>query len=175
MTPKREPSPAQTKKAEKSAPTTRAASMEEFETDEVMAAFRQAARNRGWMGREALFKEVSVVLGFQRLGSRVEESLKNHLRAAIRRGIIDADGPVFVRIGAASMADYTLEELREALCSVMKKGAAYEREDVIEGVARHLGFSRLKETVRAPIKSAINSAIRQGLLGYEGNEIWRVE
>ena len=55
----------------------------------------------------------------------------------------------------------------------MRKGTTYEREDVIYAVAHHLGFSRITETVRTPIKSAINSAIRQGLLGYEGNTIWR--
>jgi hypothetical protein len=40
-------------------------------------------------------------------------------------------------------------------------------------VARHLGFAHVTETVRASIKSAINSAVRQGILEYEGSLIWR--
>jgi predicted small metal-binding protein len=52
---------------------------------------------------------------------------------------------------------------------------SYEREDVIRSLAHHLGFVRVTDTIREPIKSAINSAIRQGLLGYEGSVIWRAE
>ena len=144
-----------------------------IETDAVMAAFRQAARGHGWMDRDDLLKEVSLVLGYQRLGPRIEESLRNHLRAAIRRRIIEPDGPSLVHTGTATMADYELEELREAFRSVMRKGSTYEREDVIRALARYLGFVRLTETIRQPIKSAINSAIRQGILGYEGSVIWR--
>ena len=45
----------------------------------------------------------------------------------------------------------------------MRKGARYDREDVIPALARYLGFVRLTDTIREPIKSAINSAIRHGL------------
>src|SRR5690606_6959338 len=147
-------------------------SIDEYDTTEVMAAFRQAARNRGWLDREDLLREVAGLLGYQRLGSRIKETLKGHMRAAIRRGILEPDGDS-VRALTATMNDYTRDELRDTLCSVMRKGTTYEREDVIYAVAHHLGFSRITETVRTPIKSAINSAIRQGLLGYEGNTIWR--
>jgi hypothetical protein len=57
----------------------------------------------------------------------------------------------------------------------MRKGTVYEREDVIHALARYLGFVRVTDTIRQPIKSAINSAIRQGLLGYEGSVIWRTQ
>jgi hypothetical protein len=55
----------------------------------------------------------------------------------------------------------------------MHKGTRYDREDVIHAVARYLGFARVTDTSRDAIKSAINSAIRQGILAYEGNVIWR--
>ena len=139
------------------------------ETDDVMAAFRQAARGRGWIERDELLKEVSLVLGYQRLGPKIDEALRGHLRAAIRRRIIEADGPSLVHAGTGTMADYGLDELRETFRSVMRKGTNYEREDVIHALARYLGFVRVTDTIRQPIKSAINSAIRQGLLGYEGS------
>ena len=138
-----------------------------------MAAFRQAARGRGWLDRDELLKEVSLVLGYQRLGPRIDEALRGHLRAAVRRRIIETDGPDLVRAGTGTMADYGLDELRETFRSVMRKGTTYEREDVLHALARHLGFVRVTDTIRQPIKSAINSAIRHGLLGYEGNVIWR--
>jgi methylase of polypeptide subunit release factors len=147
--------------------------IDQIETDEVMAAFRQAARNRGAFERDELLKEASRILGYQRLGSKIEEALRGHLRAAIRRRIIEADGPAVVRAGTGTMADYELEELRETFRSVMRKGTNYDREDIVHGLARYLGFVRVTDTIRQPIKSAMNSAIRQGLLGYQGDEIWR--
>jgi len=140
-----------------------------------MAAFRQAARGRGWLERDELLKEVSLVLGYQRLGPKIDEALRGHLRAAIRRRVIEADGPSLVHAGTGTMADYGLDELRETFRSVMRKGTTYEREDVIHALARYLGFVRVTDTIRQPIRSAVNSAIRHGLLGYEGSVIWREE
>jgi hypothetical protein len=146
--------------------------IDSLDTNNVMAAFRQAARGRGWLDREELLKLVSVVLGYQRLGPKIEVALRGHLRAAIRRKIIEADGQL-VRPGAATMDQYGLEQLRDALCSVMRKGTRYKRLDVIHAVASYLGFARLTDTSRDALKSAINSAIRQGILGYEGSVNWR--
>jgi hypothetical protein len=137
-----------------------------------MAAFRQAARGRGWREREELLKEVSVVLGYQRLGPKIEDALRGHLRAAIRRKIIVANGTQ-VQAGTTTMADYTLDDLREVFASVIRKGTKYEREDVTHAIARYLGFARITDTSRDGTKSAINSGIRQGILGYEGSVIWR--
>jgi hypothetical protein len=72
------------------------------------------------------------------------------------------------------MEQYALEDLRAALCSVMRAGRRYEREEVIHAVARYLGFARVTDGVRQVMKSAINSGIRQDILGYEGDVIWRV-
>ena len=44
---------------------------------------------------------------------------------------------------------------------------------VTHAIASYLGFARITDTGREAIKSAINSAIRQGVLGYEGSVIWR--
>jgi hypothetical protein len=40
-------------------------------------------------------------------------------------------------------------------------------------MARYLGFVRVVDTIRQPIQPAINSAIRHGILGYQGGVIWR--
>ena len=165
--------PAEETEAEKdSHPTERPTPIEEVDTDDVMAAFRQVARGRGWIERPELLKLVSVALGYQRLGSKIEDALRGHLRAAIRRRIIEADGQL-VRPGTTTMADYGLDELREVFATVMPKGPRYERDNVVSAIARTLGFARVTETSRDAIKSAINSAIRQGILGYEGSVIWR--
>ena len=46
---------------------------------------------------------------------------------------------------------------------------------MIQAIAHHLGFVRLTDTIREPIKSAITRAIRHGVLGYEGSVIWRID
>lgn len=94
------------------------------------------------------------------------------MRAAIRRQLFERDGD-YIRLLTNSITDYTRDELRDVVCSVMRKRSTYEREDVIYSVAHHLGFRRVTENARNAVKSAINSGIRQGLLGYEGNMIWR--
>ena len=137
-----------------------------------MAAFRQAARGRGWTERTETLRAVAGLLGYQRLIPRLRQTLKGHMRAAIRRDILEADGD-FVRALTTTINDYTREALRGTICSVMRPGTTYEREDVIRAVARHLGFSRLTDAVRNPVKSAINSAIRQQILGYDGSALWR--
>jgi hypothetical protein len=146
--------------------------IDELDSNEAMAAFRQAARGRGWLERNELLKEVSTVLGYQRLGPKIEEALRGHLRAAIRRKIIESEGEL-LRACTATMEEYELEELRGTLCSVMRAGSKHEREEVIRAVASYLGFARVTDTVRHSIKSAINSGIRQGILGYEGSVVWR--
>ena len=129
--------------------------IDQIETDAIMAAFRQAARGRGWLERDELLKDVSLVLGYQRLGPKIEESLRGHLRAAIRRRIIETDGPSLVRAGTATMSDYEPRRASGGFRSVMRKGTHYDREDVIHALARHLGFVRVTDTIREPIKSAI--------------------
>jgi type I restriction enzyme S subunit len=144
----------------------------EFSTEEIMAEFRKATRQTGEWDREELLREVAYNLGYQRLGPRIAETLKGHLRAALRRGVLSAVGPNVACL-APTMADYTIEEIIDTFQSVMTKGREYDREEVIESVAHHLGFTRLRDTVRDPIKSALNGAIRRGILGYQGNVIWR--
>lgn len=149
--------------------------IDQRETDEVMAAFRQATRGRGWMSRWQLLYFVTEILGFRRLSKKTEEALRNYLRTAIRRRIIETDGPEQVRGGPETLAEYPLEELREMFRHVMNKTHQFEREGVIIALARYLGFARTTEMSRAAIKSAINSGIRQGVLGYQGDMLWRTE
>lgn len=126
------------------------------------------------MERDDMMRQAAARFGYERIGSSIRDTLKGHMRAAIRRGILEADHD-YVRAWTVTMSDYSRDELRDTLCSVMRKGNTYGREETIYATAHHLGFKRVSETVRAPIKSAINSAIRQGVLDYQGSEIWREE
>ena len=146
----------------------------ELDTNEVMGAFRQAARGRGTVERGELLRLVAARLGYQRLGKGIGTALKGQMRAAIRRKILGANGQT-VWAETATMTDYDRDELVDTLRSVMRKNVAYDREEVIQRVARHLGFTRVGDTVAAPIRSAINAAIRRGVLGGNRATVWREE
>lgn len=148
--------------------------IDDWEADAVMAEFRQACRQEGACSREQLLKAVSINMGFKRHGSHIDIVLRNHLRAAIRRKIVGADGNE-VYPETKSMADYTQDELVEILQSVMRPGTKYQREDVQRALAHHLGFRRLTDTVLAPLKSAINGAIRRRALSCNGEMLWKAQ
>lgn len=112
--------------------------------------------------------------GYERLGKAIGYTLKGHMRAAIRRRILAANGQT-VWADTQAMDAYKRGELVGVLKSVMRKGAEYPRKEVIESVARYLGFSRARDTVKGPIKSAINAAIRRGVLGGDQKVVWREE
>ena len=138
-----------------------------------MAAIRQAARGQGWIEREDLMKQVAADFGYKRIGSKIKKTLKGHMRAAIRRQIIEADGPE-VRAFTRSINDYERDELRDVLSNVMRKSKVYDRQDIITAATHYLGFRRVTQSVRQAFKSAITSAIRQNILDYNGQEIWRI-
>jgi type I restriction enzyme S subunit len=132
-----------------------------FDTVGVMAAFRKACRNRGALSREELMKEFSLAFGYKRLGSVLSERLKGHLRAAIRRGIVETDGK-WVRAATRTIEDYDREFLVDALRSVMRSGTFYNREEVIRAAAEYLGFSRMNGKIEEDMRSARRAGIRQG-------------
>lgn len=138
-----------------------------------MAAFRQASRGQSWIERDGMMKQVAEEIGYKRLGSNINKTLKGHMRAAIRRQIIEADGNE-IRALTGSITEYERDELRDVLSSVMRKGTVYDRQEVITTATHYLGFRRVTESVRKAFKSAITSAIRQDILDYDGQEIWRI-
>jgi len=168
-------SPARSPKKRTSRKTseTRPAPLDSIETNEVMAAFRKACRGRGAMSREELIKEVSQVLGYRLLGSVIAERLKGHLRAAIRRGIVEANSE-WVQPATRTIEDYDRGRLVEAMRSVMQTGKEYPRDEVIRATAEYLGFSRVTANVDTVMRSAIRVAIRQGDIVSDRDVIWRI-
>lgn len=147
--------------------------LSDLKTDEVMAVFRKACQGPGGISREDLFKKVSILLGYQRLSSGFKEPLKGHLRAAIRRKIIGTNGNE-VWLETKTTDDYECADLVSFLGSVMRLDTECDREEVIWALANYLGFRRLTDGIRAPIKSAINSAIRQGNIVGSRSTICRI-
>ncbi|HXG92928.1 MAG TPA: hypothetical protein VNN73_11255 [Blastocatellia bacterium] len=66
-----------------------------------------------------------------------------------------------------NISDFTRDELIAALLAAMGRGW-WLREDAMRAAARYLGFRRTGSAIREAFKSAINGAIRRGLLEYDG-------
>ena len=144
--------------------------IESVDVETVMAAFRQAARGQGRMERIDLLRAVCRELGYARLGSTIEGVLRGHLRAAVRRRVIEVDGQQ-VQAATNSIDDYAMEELRDALVMGLGRGQQIDRDEAIRQTIRSLGFIRVTDAVRAAFKSVFNSAIRQGLLESGGSDV----
>jgi hypothetical protein len=128
--------------------------------------------SNGKLPREEFITAVARELGFERTGQRIHEEIDNAIRAAARRGIVET-GSFGVAAARVGIDDWTRDELIDALCSVMRRGNNYERDEAIKLAATHLGFKRVGKKVDEAFRSAINGAIRRGLVAYKGNLIRR--
>jgi len=88
------------------------------------------------------------------------------LRAAVRRGII-ASYRGQLEIDCRTIDDYPLDLLVEYLLTAIG-GGWLDRGAAVTATARHLGFRRTGRRIVAAIKSAMNSAVRRGLLERDG-------
>ena len=149
-------------------------SIDQWETNDVMAVFRTVSRGRGFMEREEFVRSAARAMGYRRLGPRIDSVLKGHVRAALRRRILESDSD-HLRIATPSISDYETDELVNALRLIIRKGQIASREETIREVALQLGFRRITEQIRNAIKNAMRAAIRRGALEGHRENIWRID
>jgi hypothetical protein len=136
-----------------------------------MSAIREVFSSVESLDPETGIIQIARVLGFRRTGARIHEELRSALRTAIRRQIITRDKGV-ISLECATIGDYTRDELIGTLLAAMGT-TWWDREDAIRAAARRLGFRRTGSQIRKAFKSAINGAIRRGLLEYDDQIIRR--
>ena len=135
----------------------------------MIAAIREVFSKNLVLDRDSAIREVTRTLGFERTGSKIADSA---LTAAAKRGVIQNNRGALSLL-TRNISDYSRDELIDALLSSM--GAVWwEREEAIRAAARHLGFKRTGSSIRDAFKSAINGAIRRGLLEYADQMIRRI-
>ena len=137
--------------------------------NDVMAAVRDVFADGEPRDRETALRELAALLGCQRLGPRIRESLDNDLRAAVRRGVLE-NAPQGLRIAGRKLSDYTRDHLIAMLLADAGQGW-WERDDLIRATARYLGFRRTGSEIKTALKSAINGAIRRDLLEPDGTRV----
>jgi type I restriction enzyme, S subunit len=143
--------------------------IEEYDTNEVMAVLRQVFRGKTRLDREELLKDLSLELGYARLGPKARTILSGHVIAAQRRHILTSEGDTLC-MERTSIADYTRDELVETVISVTNMNCIYTREELIYAVSDHLGFRRVTDGTRDTMKSTINAALRRNIVEHYDNE-----
>ncbi len=72
------------------------------------------------------------------------------------------------------ITDFDRDQLIDALLKAMGK-KKWTRDDAVRAAARRLGFKRTGSKIKDAFKSAINGAIRRGLIEYDRGEIWKAK
>jgi hypothetical protein len=145
--------------------------IDDIDRDEIMAAIREVFKSGEPRDPNTAITDIARVLGFRRTGARIHEALRSALRTAIRRHIINRDKGV-IALECATIDDYTRDELIGTLLAAMGT-TWWDREDAIRAAAHRLGFRRTGSQIRKAFKSAINGAIRRGLLECDDHIIRR--
>jgi len=145
--------------------------IDEINRDEIMTAIRDVFKSGESVDPDAAIAAIARALGFRHTGARIHEELRSAVRTAIRRHIINRDKGV-IALECATIDDYTRDELIGTLLAAMGT-TWWDREDAIRTAAHRLGFRRTGSKIRKAFKSAINGAIRRGLLEYDDHIIRR--
>ena len=139
--------------------------------NDVLATIRQVFSDGRPRNRDKAIRDVSRALGYRRAGSQIRSTLHADLLTAVRRGILANDRGE-LRLLCRSIDQYERDHLVEMLVAAM--GSAWQtREEAMTAAARHLGFLRTGSNIRSAFKSAINAAIRRGLVERDGQELIR--
>lgn len=147
------------------------AAIDDIDRDDVLAVIRQVFSDGARRDRPTAIREVAHALGYDRTGARIQAVLDTDLLTAVRRGILENDRGE-LRLLCRSADDYTLDH-RVAMLLAAMGGGWQTRDEAITAAARHLGYRRTGPAIRAAFKSAINAAMRRGLLERGGTDAIR--
>jgi hypothetical protein len=136
-----------------------------------LAIIRESYAHDGPRNRAQAIRDIARALGYRRVGPRIEEILGNDLQTAVRRGILDHSRGTYSLL-CRSIDEYDRDHLVAMLLAAMDSGWQ-TRTDAITAAARHLGYRRTGRKIVSAFKSAINSALRRGLIERDGPDYIR--
>jgi hypothetical protein len=140
-------------------------SIDDFDYNEIIAAIRGIFTSGVELDRDEAIREVSRALGFHRTGNRIAEVVESALIAAVKRGVI-ANQRGWLQLSTRNINDYSRDDLIDAMLAAMGN-RWQERDEAIRAASRHLGFTRAGAAIQRAFKSAINGAIRRGLMEHD--------
>jgi hypothetical protein len=142
------------------------APIDETDRNDVLGTIREVFSRAEPCDREEAIRRVAAALGYDRVRPQLRRAISPHIRTAVRRGILDNTGGEYSLL-CHSIGQYTRDHLVDTLLAAMG-GAWWTRDEATAAAARHLGFRRTGKRIKSAFKSAINAAVRRGLLERDG-------
>lgn len=110
-----------------------------------------------------MLRELSRVLGYERVGPRIREVLDTDILTAVRRGILvrNKEG---LCLSTRTIADYDRDELKKQFLASLGGPVWTERGDAIRNFARWLGFRRTGAAIDEFARSIIRGLLHENKL-----------
>lgn len=127
--------------------------------ERFMRASRTVLGSTGSVPKLNYLRQVASELGYAQMTHELRAILLEMMPVAVDRRVTHEQSGK-VSLGTRTIADYPRQKLVQIVVEVLAGRGWQDREKVMQDVRKHLGFPRISRTIRAHVKSAINSAIR---------------
>jgi hypothetical protein len=145
--------------------------IEDTDRNEVMCCIRQLFGEGGARDRETALKQLSLSLGYQRLGTKVREILERDLLTAVRRRILINNGG-HLQLATGGLDAVDRDELKDGFLAAIGR-SWIDREEAARSFARFLGYARTGPALEDTARSLMNGLIRDGRLESDGPNLRR--
>jgi hypothetical protein len=145
--------------------------IEDTDRSDVMCRIRQLFGEGGARDRETALKQLSLSLGYQRLGTKVREILERDLLTAVRRGILINNGG-HLQLATGGLDAVDRDELKDGFLAAIGR-SWIDREEAVRCFARFLGYARTGPVLEDTARSLMNGLIRDGRLESDGPNLRR--
>ena len=147
------------------------ARIDETEQNDVLCTIRQIFSEGLELSRELAFKKIAKELGYDRVGSKIEEILDSDIRTAVKRGILENERGT-LKILCKTIEGYERDFLKDQFLASIGR-AWVEREEAVRAFTRFMGFRRAGEKIQDTVRSLINGLLREDRLESDGHLIRR--
>jgi hypothetical protein len=145
--------------------------IDETEQNEVLCTIRQMFSEGLELSRELAFKKIAKELGYDRVGSKIEETLDSDIRTAVKRGILENERGT-LKILCKTIEGYERDFLKDQFLASIGRPWV-EREEGVRAFTRFMGFRRAGEKIQDTVRSLINGLLREDRLESDGHLIRR--
>ena len=145
--------------------------IDETEQIDVLCAIRQMFNEGLELTREEAFRKIAKELGYDRVGSKIEEILDSDIRTAVKRGILENERGT-LKILCKTIDGYDRDFLKDQFLASIGRPWV-EREEAVRAFTRFMGFRRVGEKIQDTVRSLINGLLREDRLESDGDKIRR--
>ena len=145
--------------------------IDETEQNDVLCTIRQMFSEGLELTREEAFRKIAKELGYDRVGSKIEEILDSDIRTAVKRGILENERGT-LKILCKTIEGYEREFLKDQFLASIGRPWV-EREEAVRAFTRFMGFRRAGEKIQDTVRSLINGLLREDRLESDGQLIRR--